>query len=173
MTNPTNELAVAPSLGRSLTSGRGYSKWCRLVEAPPSKHHRGDYRVYVIEVEPLTPGCRYVFYVGHTAGTVEKRFAQHAQGGPLAARIFRLAGSPPRPRARAVRLREDLMLGTPVFKSKEAAMRAEGVLARMLEARGYPTKSDAKAKSDLREQIRQLRKNTPAKRRKPAKGRAR
>lgn len=147
--------SAATPLGRSLTAGQGYDKWRRLVALPPSNHHGGTYRVYVIEVEPLAPDCRWHFYVGHTAGTVEKRFDQHAQGGPLAARIFSLTGSPPRPRARAERLREDLMLGTPVFNSKEAAMQAEGLLARMLEARGHPTKSDVKKRSALRKQLRQ------------------
>jgi hypothetical protein len=132
------------------------------VALPPSKHHRGTFRVYVIEVEPQTSDCRYEFYVGHTAGTVAKRFAQHAQGGPLAARMFRATGSPPRARVRAVRLREDLMLGTPVFNSKEAAMRAEGLLARMLEVRGHRTKSDVKNKADLRRQLRQLRREDRA-----------
>jgi hypothetical protein len=36
-------------------------------------------------------------------------------------------------------------------------MRAEGLLARMLEARGHRTKSDVKRKADLRRQLRQLR----------------
>ena len=52
------------------------------------------------------------------------------------------------------------MLGTPVFNSKEAAMQAEGLLARMLEARGHRTKSDAKNKAALRRQLHRLRMQT-------------
>lgn len=152
----------APDLARSLTTGKGYGKWLDLVALPPSKPHGATFRVYVIEVEPLTSDCRWVFYVGYTARPVAKRFAQHAQGGPLAARIFRASGSPPRVPARAVGLREDLMLGTPVFGSKEAAMRAEGLLARMLEVRGHRTKSDVKDKADLSRQLRQLRRDDRA-----------
>ncbi|MDQ1247978.1 MAG: hypothetical protein QG597_2350 [Actinomycetota bacterium] len=156
----TDPPVPAPDLARSLTAGQGYAKWLDLVALPPSQHYGGTYRVYVIEVESLAPACRWNFYVGHTASPVQKRFDQHAQGGPLAARIFCLTGTPPRPRARAVRLREDLMLGTPVFNSKEAAMQAEGLLARMLEARGHRTKSDAKNKAALRRQLHRLRMQT-------------
>lgn len=92
-----------------------------------------------------------------TARTARMRCAQYAMGGRHAGRIFSVTGPPPRLLARAVRLREDLMLGGRVFNSKEPAVRAEGLLARMIEARGYPTYSDFKDLADLREQLRQLR----------------
>lgn len=153
MTETTDPTAT--DLGPDLTAGAAYPKWLDLAALPPSKHYGGTYRVYVIEVEPLTSGCPWVFYVGHTAHAVQKRFAQHAEGGRLAARMFTVTGPPPRPRARSVRLREDLMLGTPVFTSKGAALKTEGLLARMLEARGYPTYSDAKEWAALRKMLRQ------------------
>ena len=145
------------TLGESLLTPRANAKWLRLVEAPPSAHHGGQYRVYVIEVEPVDPECRFRFYVGYTSGTVEHRFQQHADGAKMAARIFKKTESHPRGRARALRIREDLMLGSPIFRSKEAALKAEGLLARRIEARGFQVCCDTKDRLGLKKQLRKLR----------------
>jgi predicted GIY-YIG superfamily endonuclease len=84
------------------------------------------YRLYVIEV---VGHPEVDFYVGMTGNTVQRRFEQHRDRVPQrAARLF-LSG-----KGRAERLRPDLYEGLPAFWTKEAAMRAEGVLADVVAA---------------------------------------
>jgi hypothetical protein len=94
------------------------------------------YSVYVIEVEKLDPNVKYDFYVGSTGNPVRHRFAQHVPDHKFAARIFRNS------RARAKCLRWDLMLGFPLFYSKDAAEQAEGLVAKALDKAGWEVNSD-------------------------------
>ena len=147
-------------LGESLLTPKATATWRRLVEATPSAQHAGQFRVYVIEVESVDPTCGFRFYVGYTGGTVEYRFQPPAVGAQLPARIFRKTEAHPRGRARAVRIREDLMLGSPIFRSREAAMKAEGLLARRIEARGFLVCCDTKQPSNRKNQLRRRRAST-------------
>lgn len=108
--------------------------------------HAGGYFVYVIDVEPLSRFGDYDFYVGSTGKTVQERFADHVAGGAYAAAIFRHDQKFPAGRARPVRLCPELMLGTPPFPNRAAAVRAEGILARRIAACGYRVRSDALTK---------------------------
>ena len=94
------------------------------------------YSVYVIEVEKLDPNLRYDFYVGSTGNPVRYRFTQHVPDHKFAARIFRSS------RARAKCLRWDLMLELPMFHSKVAAEKAEGLVAKALHKAGWEVNSD-------------------------------
>ncbi len=94
------------------------------------------YSVYVIEVETLDPNLEYDFYVGSTGNPVRYRFAQHVPGHKFAARIFRNS------RARAKCLRWDIMLELPMFHTKEAADKAEGLVAKALHKAGWEVNSD-------------------------------
>jgi hypothetical protein len=94
------------------------------------------YSVYVIEVERLDPNLECDFYVGSTGNPVRHRFAQHVPEHKFAARIFRNS------RARAKRLRWDMMLDLPMFHSKEAAEKGEGLVAKALHKAGWVVNSD-------------------------------
>ena len=100
------------------------------------KKSEPKYSVYVIEVEKLDPNLRYDFYVGSTGNPVRYRFTQHVPDHKFAARIFRNS------RARAKCLRWDLMLELPMFHSKEAAVKAEGLVAKALHKAGWEVNSD-------------------------------
>ena len=94
------------------------------------------FSVYVIEVEKLDPHLAYDFYVGSTGNPVRYRFAQHVLDHKFAARIFRNS------RARAKCLRWDMMLNIPMFHSKKAAEKAEGLVAKALHKAGWDVNSD-------------------------------
>ena len=94
------------------------------------------YSVYVIEIEKLDPNLEYDFYVGSTGNPVRYRFAQHVPEHKFAARIFRNS------RARAKCLRWDLMLEFPKFHTKEAAEKAEGLVAKAIHKAGWDVNSD-------------------------------
>ena len=89
------------------------------------------YTVYVIELARTCakrPGALAPLYVGQTAHTPEHRFAQHKEGGKLAAS---------KPHKFGLRLRYDLMVGIRRFSTRKEAERAEAVVAKVLEKRGH------------------------------------
>jgi hypothetical protein len=121
------------------------AKWWKLLdenESLPATDR--TFRIYVIEVESVVHGQGIDFYVGSTAkDDVEDRFRQD-QSWDMArntARIF-LAKEGQQPKARAVRLRPDLMLDAPAFRDRPIACLAEGLLAHLLQTHGYITYSD-------------------------------
>jgi hypothetical protein len=75
-----------------------------------------------------TPCAFAPLYVGQTAHTPEHRFAQHKEGGQLAA---------PRAHKYGVRLRYDLMKGIAPCRSRQDAERMEKAVAEALEVRGH------------------------------------
>ena len=88
------------------------------------------YHVYVIELARACvrePCALAPVYVGQTAHTPEERFAQHKEGGRLA------AGAPHR---FGVRLRPDLMEGVGPFRTRAEAEAAEQALAEALQRQG-------------------------------------
>ncbi len=92
--------------------------------------------VYIIEIEKLDPDLKFEFYVGSTGNSVRYRFEQHIPGHKFAAKIFRKS------RATAKCLRWDMMIDFPKFHSKEAAERAEGLVAKALSKAGWSVHSD-------------------------------
>ena len=89
------------------------------------------YVVYIIELSrDCTPHpCALApLYVGQTAHTPEHRFAQHKEGGRLAASKVHKFG---------VRLRYDLMNAIGPLTSRKAAEKAEREMAAALEKRGH------------------------------------
>lgn len=89
------------------------------------------YSVYVIELARAcvaTPCAFAPLYVGQTAHTPERRFAQHKAGGRLAAG---------KPHHFGVRLRYDLMKGIGPFRTRSDAEAAEAAVAKALETRGH------------------------------------
>ncbi len=107
---------------------RGWRRIQRLAESEDPAAGRRRFRLYVIEVEALDPSLPYSFYVGFTGTSPTRRLEQHKAGGDRAWRQIRNG------RARAVRLRPDLMEGLPVFRTLDAAKAAEGTLARVVSA---------------------------------------
>lgn len=107
---------------------RGWQRIQRLaaVEDPAEGNLR--YKFYVTEVDAADPAFPYAFCVGLTGTSAERRLEQHQSGGDRAARMFRSG------RARAMRLRYDLMAGLPTFRTLEVAEAAEGTLARVISA---------------------------------------
>ncbi|MCU0259103.1 MAG: GIY-YIG nuclease family protein [Solirubrobacteraceae bacterium] len=85
------------------------------------------YGVYVIELD-RGPGA---VYVGSTGKSFDERMAQHNEGGPKAAQVFRRRG------ARGLRLRDDLHGHLPRFDDRDVAERAERRLANQLRHRGF------------------------------------
>ena len=114
------------------------SGWQRLSEMASRERSDGArrYALYVIEIESLDERVPYEFYVGYTLTSGRNRFRQHQSGGDRAARIFRSK------RARAVRLRSDLTEGLPRYRTKDTALAAEGLLARVITANVGPAYSD-------------------------------
>ena len=141
MTTPTAPLA---------TSG-----WHRLSELAARERCDGPrrYALYVIEIESLDERVPYEFYVGYTLTSGQNRFRQHQSGGDRAARIFRSK------RARAVRLRSDLTEGLPRYRTKETALAAEGLLARVITANVGPAYSDQR---DVRRKRHEARRSATA-----------
>ena len=89
------------------------------------------YSIYIIELsrDCVSEPCALApLYVGQTAHTPEHRFAQHMQGGRLA------AGTPHR---FGVRLRYDLMTGIGPCATRTAAEAAEKTVAEALARRGH------------------------------------
>lgn len=107
---------------------RGWQRIHRLAAGEDPAEGNLRYNLYVIEVDAADPAFPYKFYVGLTSTSAERRLEQHQSGGDRAARMFRSG------RARAVRLRYDLMAGLPKFRTLEAAKAAEGTLARVISA---------------------------------------
>lgn len=126
--------------------------WKRLGEMARRERSEGPrrYALYVIEIEPLDEGLPYEFYVGYTRTSGRHRFNQHQSGGDRAARIFRSH------RARAVRLREDLTEGLPRYRTKDTALAAEGLLARVITANvgaAYSDQRDVRRKRHEQRQV--------------------
>ena len=94
------------------------------------------YSIYVIEVEKLDPTLKFDFYVGSTSKSIQHRFSQHVKDNDLAAQMFRRA------RAKAKQVRWDLTLDFPKFHTREAAVKAEGLLARAIAKAGWSVCSD-------------------------------
>ena len=89
------------------------------------------YTVYVVELARACvkrPSALPPLYVGQTAHTPQHRFAQHKEGGKLAAS---------KPHKFGLRLRYDLMVGIRRFSTRKEAERAEAVVAKVLERRGH------------------------------------
>jgi hypothetical protein len=89
------------------------------------------YSIYVIELSRacLRKPCAFApLYVGQTAHTPEHRFAQHKEGGQLAA---------PKAHKYGVRLRYDLMKGIGPCRTRQEAERMERMVAEALEVRGH------------------------------------
>jgi len=122
----------------TLTPRLATSGWRRLGEMASRERSEGPrrYALYVIEIESLDERVPYEFYVGYTLTSGKNRFRQHQSGGGRAARIFRSK------RARAVRLRSDLTEGLPRYRTKDTALAAEGLLARVITANVGPAYSD-------------------------------
>ena len=97
-----------------------------------SRQHKGvaNFSVYVLDVLPLSEGCKYDLYVGSTWKEIEDRRKEHIEGGSKSARIFRES-------ANVGGIRWDLMEDFPKFHSREAAERAEGRVAMWLVNKGF------------------------------------
>jgi hypothetical protein len=94
------------------------------------------YSVYVIEVEKLDPTLKFDFYVGSTSKSIQQRFSQHVPNHDLAAQMFRHS------RAKAKQVRWDLIMDFPKFHTRDAAVNAEGLLARAIQRAGWSVCSD-------------------------------
>ena len=96
------------------------------------RQHNGvaKFSVYVLDVLPLSDGCKYELYVGSTWKEIKHRHEEHKDGGSKSARIFRKSAS-------VGDIRWDLMEGFPKFYSREAAERAEGRVAMWLVHKGF------------------------------------
>ncbi len=95
------------------------------------KPTKREYHVYIIQLSRAAvpePCSLAPLYVGQTAHTPEHRFAQHEQGGRLAAGM---------PHRFGVRLRYDLMKGIGPFSTRQEAEAAEKSVAEALERRGH------------------------------------
>ena len=89
-----------------------------------------QYSIYVIELSrdcTREPCALAPVYVGQTAHTPEERFAQHKNGGRLAAGKAHRFG---------VRLRPDLTAGIGPFSTRAEAESAEAAVAAALEKQG-------------------------------------
>jgi predicted GIY-YIG superfamily endonuclease len=89
------------------------------------------YSIYIIELSRACtkhPCALAPLYVGQTAHTPERRFAQHKAGGKLA------AGKPHR---FGMKLRLDLMKGIGPFSTRREAEAAEKAVAEASERRGH------------------------------------
>jgi hypothetical protein len=114
-----------------LDTGRGKVRRCILAELMSRKRSPRSYRIYIIELSRAcmrTPCALAPLYVGQTAHTPEERFAQHKEGGMLAAGKAHRYG---------VRLRYDLMKGIGPFTTRSEAEQAEKAIAEALERRGH------------------------------------
>jgi predicted GIY-YIG superfamily endonuclease len=104
-------------------------------QIPVPKHRRSAerrlYFVYIIELSracTTRPCALAPLYVGQTAHTPEDRFAQHREGGKLAA---------VKPHRFGIKLRRDLMKGIGPFSTRKEAEAAEKAVAEALERRGH------------------------------------
>ena len=89
-----------------------------------------QYSIYVIELARACvrePCALAPVYVGQTAHTPEKRFAQHKAGGRLAAGKAHRFG---------IRLRPDLTRGIGPFRTRAEAEKAEAEVADALRRQG-------------------------------------
>jgi hypothetical protein len=90
-----------------------------------------SYSIYIVELARTClrqPSAYAPLYVGQTAHTPEKRFAQHKAGGRLAAGKAHKFG---------LRLRYDLMKGIGPFSTRREAEQAERAVAEALKKRGH------------------------------------
>ena len=95
------------------------------------KRTKRTYSVYVIELSracTAQPCALAPLYVGQTAHTPERRFAQHLEGGRLAA---------PKAHKFGIKLRHDLMHGLGPYASRAEAEEAERAVAEALTRRGH------------------------------------
>jgi GIY-YIG catalytic domain len=95
-----------------------------------SRRTRRTYSIYIIELSRTCtnqPCALAPLYVGQTAHTPERRFAQHKTGGKLAAG---------KPHKFGLRLRLDLMKGIGPFSTRKEAEAAERAVAEALQRRG-------------------------------------
>jgi predicted GIY-YIG superfamily endonuclease len=89
------------------------------------------YSIYIVELARTClrrPSAYAPLYVGQTAHTPEKRFAQHKAGGKLAAGKTYKFG---------LCLRYDLMTGIGPFSTRAEAEQAERAVAEALKKRGH------------------------------------
>lgn len=100
------------------------------------KKTEATYLIYVIEIEKIDPALNFDFYVGSTGNPIQYRFSQHIPDHKFAARIFRNS------RARAARIRWDLISEFPKFYTKGSAEIAEGLVARAIQKAGWEVSSD-------------------------------
>ena len=106
------------------------SRGIRSIESLAQQHNKSGrakrYRLYVIQV---TDSDEVDFYVGQTSRRVETRLAQHQSRSPekKAANLFK------KDQGTAQRLRYDLFEGFPYFTDRDTAVRAEGILADVIE----------------------------------------
>ena len=91
--------------------------------------------VYVIEVENISENNNWDYYVGYTGNSIETRFQEHLHGYKTW-REFKHSRSRPK------RLAYDLCSVYPKFHTTEAALMAEGLVARALRTAGYNVYSD-------------------------------
>jgi hypothetical protein len=103
----------------------------RHSRSKPKPSNGCSYSIYIIELARACvkqPCALAPLYVGQTAHTPEHRFAQHKEGGKLAAG---------KPHNFGVRLRYDLMKGIGPFTTREEAEAAEKAVAAALVRRGH------------------------------------
>ncbi len=91
--------------------------------------------VYVIEVENISESNNWDYYVGYTGNSIEARFQEHLDGYKTW-KEFKHGRSCPK------RLAYDLCSVYPKFHTTEAALKAEGLVARALRKAGYKVYSD-------------------------------
>ena len=81
------------------------------------------YIVYIVTVKAGTSAAKVDFYVGSTSHSASARIAQHREGGPKAARMFRRGKNVPH------ELRSDLIPQHISFGDRASAENAEGLVA--------------------------------------------
>ena len=86
--------------------------------------------VYVIEVENISESNNWDYYVGYTGNSIETRFQEHLDGYKTW-KEFKHGRSCPK------RLAYDLCSVYPKFHTTEAALKAEGLVARALRTAGF------------------------------------
>ena len=91
--------------------------------------------VYVIEVENISESNNWDYYVGYTGNSIETRFQEHLDGYKTW-KEFKHGRSCPK------RLAYDLCSVYPKFHTTEAALKAEGLVARALRTAGFKVYSD-------------------------------
>ena len=94
-----------------------------------------QFRVYVIEVQRLTPDATFDFYVGSTGNYLRERWANYEQNKKVS-KHFRNG------HVQALDYRYDLMQGWGPYMTRDEAEKAEGELAYSLKQQGLQVYSD-------------------------------